>query len=138
MLVYRIWKFSNKLYLKGYRRLARLVYIFLRLFFSCDIPYSTKIGNAVDFKHDGLGIVINSNAIIGDGCQIGQGVTIGGRKGFPPPRIGKNVLIGAHALVLGDISIGDGAKIGAGCVCLIDVPENATIVGNPGVIISKK
>ena len=57
---------------------------------------------------------------------------------LPPPRIGNNVLIGAHALVLGDIQIGDGAKIGAGCVCLIDVPENATIVGNPGKIIIKK
>ncbi len=110
----------------------------MRLFFSCDIPYSTQIGENVDFKHDGLGIVINSNAIIGDNCQISQHVTIGGRNGMPPPVIGNNVLIGANALVLGAIKIGDGAVIGAGAVCLIDVPENAIVVGNPARIIKIK
>lgn len=135
MIVYKIWSFSNRLYLKGYRRLARYVYIFLRLFFSCDIPYSSKIGKNVEFKHDGLGITINPNAIIGDNCQIYQNVTIGGRNGQRPPIIGNNVIIGANALVLGAITIGDGAKIGAGTVCLIDVPENATAVGNPAKII---
>ena len=137
MIVYRIWSFSNYLYLKGFKSVARIVYIFLRVTFSCDIPYSTKIGKNCDFKHDGLGIVINSNAIIGDNCQIGQNVTIGGRNGMPPPVIGDNVLIGANALVLGDISIGNNAVIGAGSVCLIDIPENAVAVGNPARIIKK-
>lgn len=136
--VYNIWSYSNRLYNKGHKRLARWVYIFMRLFFACDIPYSTQIGKNVEFKHDGLGIVINSNAIIGDGCKIYQHVTIGGRNGMPPPVIGKNVMIGANALVLGNIKIGDGAIIGAGSVCLIDVPENATAVGNPAKIIKIK
>lgn len=135
MIVYKIWYFSSILYKKGFRRLAKLIYIFLRLFFSCDIPYATKIGKNVEFKHDGLGIVINSNAIIGDNCKIYQHVTIGGRSGKKPPIIGNNVLIGANALVLGDIAIGNNSVIGAGAVCLHDVPENAIVVGNPARII---
>lgn len=136
MLIYKIWCFSNYLYRKGLTKLARLVYIFLRITFSCDIPYSTKIGKNCIFKHDGLGITINSNAIIGDNCQISQNVTIGGRNGQRPPIIGDNVLIGANALVLGDITIGNNAIIGAGAVCLINVPDNSVVVGNPARIKS--
>lgn len=95
----------------------------------------------VPFLPHGLnGIVISDQARIGKNCTIFQQVTIGVRnmEGGGAPTIGDNVLIGAGAKVLGEISVGSGAKIGANAVVLENVPEGATVVGNPGRIIKKK
>ena len=93
----------------------------------------------VPFLPHGLnGIVISDRARIGKSCTILQQVTIGVRNlGEGAPIIGDNVFIGAGAKVLGEISVGNGAKIGANAVVLEDVPEGATVVGNPGRIIRK-
>jgi serine O-acetyltransferase len=134
--IYQYYKIANSLYKKKHRFLAKLIYIFMRVVFSCDIPYTSKIGEGTQFPHFALGVVINPDAIIGKGCHINQHVTIGGRSGQNPPRIGNNVLIGANALILGDISIGDNAQIGAGAVVVKSVPKGAIVVGNPARIIN--
>lgn len=133
-LAYYYYKAHN-LYERGKTKRARLVYAFMRIVFSCDIPYPTQIGQNVQFPHYGLGVVINPDARIGDNCKIGQNVTIGGRGKPGCPIIGNNVEIGAGALVLGDISIGDNSIIGAGAVVLHSVPSNAVVVGNPARVI---
>lgn len=84
------------------------------------------------------GIVISDQASIGKNATILQQVTIGVKYiGGKSPVIGENVFIGAGAKVLGEIRIGNNVRIGANAVVLQDVPDNATVVGNPGKIIIK-
>ena len=132
-----MWKKSNDFYNRGHKKIAKAIYIFMRVVFSCDIPYSTNIGDGTVFKHEGLGVVINSNAIIGKRCTICQQVQIGGRSGQTPPRIGDDVLLGASSLILGDIYIGNGAQIGAGAVVVTDIPDYSVAVGNPAKVIKR-
>jgi len=84
-----------------------------------------------------MGVVIGETAVIGDDVLLYQGVTLGGtglEKGKRHPTIGNNVVIGAGAKVLGNITIGDNAYIGANAVVIKDVPANSTVVGVPGRI----
>jgi len=81
--------------------------------------------------------VIGETSIIGDGVLLYQGVTLGGtglEKGKRHPTIGNNVVIGAGAKVLGNITVGDNSYIGANAVVIKDVPPNSTVVGIPGKI----
>ena len=82
-----------------------------------------------------MGVVIGETAEIGDDCTLYHGVTLGGtswNKGKRHPTLGKGVVIGAGAKVLGPILVGDGAKIGSNAVVVRDVPAEATAVGIPG------
>lgn len=133
--IYRMWKRSNQLYKAGHRKIAKLIYIYLRVVFSCDILYSANIGENTVFKHHGLGVVINPDSVIGDNCVIYQNVSVAGRSGMPPPIIGNNVLLGANSLILGNVKIGDNVQVGAGCVVVKDIPANSVVVGNPARII---
>jgi len=84
-------------------------------------------------------VVVGETAIIGDGCTIYQGVTLGGTslyKGVKRhPTLGKNVVVGAGAQVLGGFTVGDGARVGSNAVVVKPVPAGATAVGNPARII---
>jgi serine O-acetyltransferase len=86
-----------------------------------------------------MGVVVGETAEIGDGCTIYQGVTLGGTslyKGVKRhPTIGRDVVIGAGAKVLGGFEVGDGAKIGSNAVVTKPVPSGATAIGNPARII---
>ena len=86
--------------------------------------------------HKGFGVVINPKAKIGEGTIIQHGVTIG-EIGDGYPTIGKNCFIGAKAIIIGGISIGDEVKVGAGAVVIHDVPDGATVVGVPAKIVSR-
>lgn len=102
-----------------------------------EIHPAAKIGRGVLIDH-GMGVVIGETAEVGDGCTIYQGVTLGGTgkdTGKRHPTIGKNVLIGSGAKVLGPFKVGDNARIAAGAVVLNQVPENATAVGVPARIV---
>lgn len=108
----------------------------IRRIYGGDIPCSMKIPNSVEFKHNGLGVAINAGCQIGEGVVIHHNVTIGKRlPDGKSPVIKDGVFIGAGAIILGDIQIGECAKIGAGAVVVKDVPPYATVVGNPARII---
>ncbi len=92
------------------------------------------IDETLSLPHGLHGIFISRYAVIGKDCWMYQNVTIGevNRKA---PVIGDNVLIGAGAVIIGDITIGNNVKIGAGAVVTTDIPDNCTVVSQPGRII---
>lgn len=99
-----------------------------------EIHPAARIGDSLFVDH-GSGVVIGETARVGDNVTIYQGVTLGGTgfaTGKRHPTVEDNVTIGAGAQLLGPISVGHGAKIGANAVVIHDVPPNATVVGNPG------
>lgn len=107
--------------------------------FGLDIHPCAQIGIDIMFDH-GTGIVVGETATIGDGCTFLHGVTLGGtgkEHGDRHPKVGRNVFIGAGASILGNITIGCGAKIGAGSVVLRPIPKMATAVGAPARIIGR-
>ena len=104
-----------------------------RFFTGIEIHPGARLGRGVFIDH-GMGVVIGETAIVGDRTLIYQGVTLGGtgkEVGKRHPTIGKGVVIGAGAKILGNIHIGDFARIGAGSVVLRPVPANCTAVGIP-------
>ncbi|MET3473692.1 serine acetyltransferase [Novosphingobium sp. 1529] len=99
------------------------------------IPPEAEIGKGLTVYH-GVGLVVHPASIIGEYCVLRQGVTIGSRDGSQNsvPVIGSKVSIGAMAVLIGNIHIGDGAVIGAASVVLDDVPPLGKAVGNPASI----
>lgn len=117
--------------------IARLISQLSRLLTGIEIHPGAKIGERLFIDH-GLGVVIGETAEVGDDVLLYQGVTLGGtgnQRGKRHPTIGNRVVIGTGASVLGDIRIGDGAKVGAGSVVVHSVPEGATVVGIPGRVV---
>ncbi len=105
--------------------------------FAIDINPATRIGIGIMIDH-GTGIVIGETAVIGDNVSILQGVTLGGtgkETGDRHPKIGNNVLLGAGAKVLGNITIGHCSRVAAGSVVLKDVPANVTVAGVPARVV---
>ena len=135
-MMMKIWYLSHWLYLRKIPFLPGFLMRFNRVMFACEIHPSTKIGKNVCFAHNVLGCVVNEEAQIGDGTKILQNVTIGGRGSHGVPIIGKNVLIGCGAAILGGIRISDNVKVGANAVVLTDIPEEKTAVGIPAKIIN--
>lgn len=129
MKILTVYRFGNSLYNHGFSRAARLVSVFIRLIFSAEIPSSCKLGKDVVLKHGGLGVVLHDRVVVGDNSVIFHNVTIGGRSGLGVPVIGKNVVIGCGAVILGPVKISDGARIGANATVLKDIPANITVVG---------
>ena len=135
----RFHRRAHQLFLKGHILLARLLSQRARHKTGIEIHPGAAIGRRVFIDH-GDGVVIGETAIIGDDVTIYQGVTLGGTGkdiGKRHPTIGNGVTIGAGAKVLGPISIGDNCKIGAGAIVLKNVPDNCTVVGNPGRIVKR-
>lgn len=126
-------RYSHKLYLRGYRTAARMICEWARAATGIEIHPGAELGQRIFIDH-GMAVVIGETAVIGDDCTIYQGVTLGGtgkHTGKRHPTIGKNVMIGAGAKILGPVVIGDNARIAAGAVVLNDIPENSTAVGIP-------
>jgi serine O-acetyltransferase len=99
-----------------------------------EIHPAARIGDEFFIDH-GAGVVIGETAEIGDRVTLYQGVTLGGTgfaRGKRHPTVGDDVTIGSGAKLLGPVLVGHGAKIGANTVVIEDVPENSTVVGNPG------
>lgn len=117
--------------------IPRLISQISRILTLIEIHPGAKIGKRVFIDH-GVGVVIGETAVIGNDVTIYQGVTLGGtgaEKGKRHPTIGNGVVIGAEAIVLGNIMIGDNARIGAGAVVTKPVPADSTVVGNPARIV---
>jgi serine O-acetyltransferase len=108
--------------------------MFARFLTGIEIHQGATIGRGFFIDH-GMGVVIGETAEIGDNVTLFQGVTLGGtgkEKGKRHPTIEDNVVIATGASVLGAITIGKNARVGAGAVVIQDVPENCTVVGVPG------
>lgn len=104
-----------------------------------EIHPNARIGKGLFIDH-GMGVVIGETAEIGEECTIYQGVTLGGTNlagGKRHPTLGNHVTIGASAVVLGAITLGDNAKVGGGSVVVKDVPANATVVGVPARVVMR-
>ena len=116
--------------------LARALSQLARFITGIEIHPGAGIGKRFFVDH-GMGVVIGETAVIGDDVLLYQGSTLGGTgivKGKRHPTIGNNVVVGAGAKVLGNITIGDNSYIGANAVVIKDVPPNSTVVGVPGRI----
>jgi serine O-acetyltransferase len=126
------WRVSNWLWRHDHQDAALLFQNEASNVLQVSIHPAAQIGLSVYLDH-ATGIVIGANVVIGDEVTILQNVSIGRRGELPTrsPRIGRGVYIGAGATILGDISIGDFAKVGAGTVVTVDVPAGCTAVGNP-------
>ena len=132
-------RISHWLHIHKLRTLARGISQFARFLTGVEIHPGAKIGKCLFIDH-GMGIVIGETAEIGDYCNIYHGVTLGGTgkdKGKRHPTLGNHVLVGAGAKILGPFTVGDNARIGGNAVVLKEVPPNATVVGVPGVIVTK-
>ena len=131
-------RFAHACWNQGFKWLGRFVSHLARFLTGIEIHPGAHIGEQVFFDH-GMGIVIGETAHIGDGCTIYHGVTLGGTalyKGAKRhPTLGRNVVVGAGAKVLGGFEVGDGAKVGSNAVVTKPVPAGATAVGNPARII---
>lgn len=141
-----IYRINNTIYNMNIPKIPKQISLFIGVVFQklmeiltgISLPYSAKIGKEFYIGHFG-GIIIHSDAIIGNNCNISQGVTIGvsGRgekRGVPV--IGNNVYIGANAVVAGAISIGDNVVIGANSLVIEPVGTNTTVIGVPAKKVS--
>jgi serine O-acetyltransferase len=114
--------------------LPRAISLLSRALTGIEIHPAARIGEGFFIDH-GAGVVIGETVDIGDDVTLYQGVTLGGTgfaTGKRHPTVQDNVTIGSGAKLLGPITIGHGAKIGANSVVITDVPPNSTVVGNPG------
>jgi serine O-acetyltransferase len=105
-----------------------------------EIHPAAHIGRRVVIDH-GMGVVIGETASVGDDCLLYKGVVLGGTsldRSVRHPQIGKNVVIGSNACILGAITVGDHARIGSGSVVVREVPPEATVVGVPARVIVPK
>lgn len=133
-------RMAHFLYRKKFFFLARLISQFARFTTGIEIHPGAKIGRRLFIDH-GMGVVIGETATVGDDCVIYHGVTLGAIDSNQPkrhPDIGDRVLIGAGAKILGPITIGSDAKVGANSVVLKSVPAGATAVGIPARILVQK
>ncbi|MCW7507376.1 serine O-acetyltransferase [Leptospira levettii] len=137
--LHALWlhKLAHLLYRMRLPIIPRLFNYLSRFLTGIDIHPGAKIAPGVFIDH-GAGVVIGETAIIGSGSLIFQGVTLGGtgkETGKRHPTIGKNVVIGAGAKILGNITVEDHVRVGAGSVVMRNVPAGCTVVGIPGKVV---
>ena len=130
------YRFANALWRRRFFLLGRLISNFGKIFTGIEIHPGSTIGRRLFIDH-GNGVVIGETSEIGNDVTIYQGVTLGGtslEKGKRHPTLLDNVIVGSGAQVLGPITVGEGARIGANAVVLTDVPKDATMVGIPAKV----
>jgi len=137
--LWAVWfhRISNKLWRAGLRLPARFLSQLSRFYTGVDIHPGARLGRRLFIDH-ATGVVIGETAIVGDDVTMYQGVTLGGtgkQHGKRHPTICNNVFIGNNANVLGNITVGENSRVGAGSVVLTDVPPNSTVVGVPAHIV---
>lgn len=134
------YRLAHKLHVKKMTMLARFISQLARFITGIEIHPGAKIGKGLFIDH-GMGVVIGETSKIGDNVTIFQGATLGGtgkERGKRHPTIGNNVVIGAGAKILGNITVGDNVIIGANAVVIRNIPPNSTVVGVPGRIAKKE
>ncbi|KAM3105152.1 serine O-acetyltransferase [Phormidesmis sp. 146-33] len=129
-----LYRLAHWLYRRHVMFIPRFISHLTRFFTGIEIHPGAAIGKGVFIDH-GMGVVIGETTVVGDYCLIYQGVTLGGtgkETGKRHPTLGQHVVVGAGAKILGNIPIGDYARIGAGSIVLRAVPSHCTAVGVPG------
>jgi serine O-acetyltransferase len=141
LLFYRLahWLWRHRWYLCG-----RFVSHVGRVLTGIEIHPGARIGKRLFIDH-GMGVVIGETAEIGDDCTLYHGVTLGGTRPTREqggqkrhPTVGNDVIVGSGAQVLGPIRVGNGVRIGAASVVLKEVPDGATMVGNPARQVGRR
>ena len=131
-------RLAHACWTRNLKWLGRFISHLARFLTGIEIHPGAKIGERVFFDH-AMGVVVGETAEIGDDCTIYQGVTLGGTSLYKGakrhPTLGRGVVVGAGAQVLGGFTVGDGAKVGSNAVVTKPVPAGATAVGNPARII---
>ncbi len=121
--------------------LSKFIEYTIRIVFSSDISCAADIASDVEFVH-GHDIVIGGSVIVGRGCKIFNGVTLGNKDTETDinqqPHIGENCVISTGAKILGHITIGKNSVVGANAVVLIDIPENSVAVGVPARFVARR
>ena len=139
--LHAIWvhRMAHRFWISGWHWLGRFLSHLARMMTGIEIHPGATIGHRVFIDH-GHGVVIGETAEVGDDCTIYQGVTLGGTRLYKGqkrhPTLGKGVVVGAGAQVLGGFEVGDNARIGSNAVVVKPVPASATAVGNPARIIA--
>ena len=131
---------SHWLWGHGRKVLACLVQSSISETFGMDLHPGAKFGRGILIDH-ATGIVVGETAVVDDECSLFHGVTLGGtgkHVGDRHPKLGKRVTVGAHASVLGNITVGHDTKIGASAAILHDLPPRSVVVGHKGIIIAKR
>ncbi len=136
--LHAIWahRVSHYLWKRNFFFFARLLSHITRFFTGIEIHPGAKIGRGIFIDH-GMGIVIGETTEIGDDVLLYKGVVLGGtslKKEKRHPTLGNNIIVGSNAIVMGAITIGDNARIGAASVVTHNVPANATAVGIPAKV----
>jgi cysteinyl-tRNA synthetase len=136
-----IWyRIAHLLYRVRIPFIPSLITVCVRLICGIEIHPAARLGGGLFIDH-GTGVVIGETSEVGEDCLLYQGVTLGGtgkEQGKRHPTLGRGVVVGAGAKVLGNIKIGDYVKIGANAVVLKNVPDHSIVVGVPGRVIKKK
>ena len=137
--LHAIWMYrvAHLFWIRKLRLLGRLISHIARFLTGVEIHPGAKIGRRFFIDH-GMGVVIGETSVIGDDVLMYQGAILGGttrEKKKRHPTLGNRVIIGADAVVLGNIEIGEGARVGSGSVVVKPVPAGATVVGVPGRIV---
>ena len=140
--LHAIWlhRIAHELWQHEQQGPARVLSYVNRFVTGIEIHPGARIGRGVMIDH-GMGIVIGETASVGDGCLLYKGVVLGGtslERTVRHPQLGRDVVVGSNACILGAIQIGDGARIGSGSVVVRAVPDGATVVGVPARIITPK
>ncbi len=132
-------RFSHHLWQHDRKSLARYMQHQVSMLCDVDIHPGAKIGSGIMIDH-ATGLVIGETAVVGNNVSLLHGVTLGGtgnESGQRHPQVGSGVMISSGAKILGNITIGEGAKIGAGSVVLESVPPHVTVAGVPAKVIAK-
>jgi serine O-acetyltransferase len=130
-------RFASALWHEGRRDFALFLQSQGSRTFAVDIHPAARFGQGIMIDH-ATGVVVGETAVVGNNCSFLHGVTLGGsgkETGDRHPKIGENVLIGAGAKVLGNITVGDGSRIAAGSVVLTNVPAHVTVAGVPAKVV---
>ena len=141
------WKLAHWLYNNRLPHLARFFELISMTISSHAVSAQIEIGKGSRFWHHGLGCVALQTVHIGNNCTIFQNVTFGNTLSQKEPtrkngggycKVGNNCMIGAGAVILGNITIGNNVQIGANAVVIHDVPDNCIAVGVPARVIERK
>ena len=135
----QLHRVANWLWLQDRRSLALLMQSRASMKFGVDIHPAATFGSGIMLDH-ATGLVVGETAVVGNQVSILQSVTLGGtgkEHGDRHPKIADGVLISAGAKILGNIRVGEGAKVGAGSVVLRDVPAHTTVAGVPAKVVGR-